>query len=439
MVPRKDPAEDHGVATVDKLVDATIEILRADGQARLRVEDVLSATGLSFGTMYHHFGSRDGLVEAAVLVDFGRTNAALADAVTDMLRGSGGDAAETLTVVFTELLSDPELVALQRHRMTLFGVVAHRRETLDAMAAAEAELVAPLARFVADAQTTGALRPDLDARAVAAFVTGCGFGCTTVELGAVAQPPERWRGVVAAFVRAVVDGSDAAPKRTRPVVADPAVDPDAVAFPQTDATADDPTPRSTKERMVDAAIAIMRERGEAGLRTRDVLDATGLSVATLYHHFGSRDGLIEAATLVEYRGTVVDNIDGVRHALVDVASPTEALRRLDPVVRAVFDPGRSAWKLRRVALAAAATHRPSLRDALADAQAEVAARYADVLAESQTSGSVRSDLDPYALAVFGFAYSIGHVVTEFGPDPLPTADWVDVVDAFLRSTLAADA
>lgn len=44
-------------------------------------------------------------------------------------------------------------------------------------------------------------------------------------------------------------------------------------------------PISTKERIVAAALALFRERGLAGVSTRDVSDAAGLSRSHLYHYF----------------------------------------------------------------------------------------------------------------------------------------------------------
>jgi AcrR family transcriptional regulator len=47
--------------------------------------------------------------------------------------------------------------------------------------------------------------------------------------------------------------------------------------------------------MVAAALRLIAAEGEAGLTTRAVCAATGVTAPTLYHHFGTLDGLLNAA------------------------------------------------------------------------------------------------------------------------------------------------
>ena len=66
------PKQLRAVSTIDALVEATIKALGEVGEAGFRVEDVLQETGTSKGSLYHHFTNRDGLIEAATLVEFSR-------------------------------------------------------------------------------------------------------------------------------------------------------------------------------------------------------------------------------------------------------------------------------------------------------------------------------------------------------------------------------
>ncbi|MSW21347.1 MAG: TetR family transcriptional regulator, partial [Actinobacteria bacterium] len=47
--------------------------------------------------------------------------------------------------------------------------------------------------------------------------------------------------------------------------------------------------------MLQMAIDAIERGGEASVRVREVSDATGVSFASLYHFFGSREGLVEEA------------------------------------------------------------------------------------------------------------------------------------------------
>jgi AcrR family transcriptional regulator len=51
----------------------------------------------------------------------------------------------------------------------------------------------------------------------------------------------------------------------------------------------------TRQRLLDAAITLMHERGLAGTSTNDIAEAAGVSRGALTHHFESREELIAAA------------------------------------------------------------------------------------------------------------------------------------------------
>ncbi|MBY6682912.1 TetR/AcrR family transcriptional regulator [Rhodococcus sp. BP-316] len=74
----------------------------------------------------------------------------------------------------------------------------------------------------------------------------------------------------------------------------------------TDRTADD---GSTRERLVDAAVAVLAEEGPAEMKVRRISDKAGSSTITVYHHFGNVGGLLDAVVARGYAtltGTLED-------------------------------------------------------------------------------------------------------------------------------------
>jgi len=98
--------------------------------------------------------------------------------------------------------------------------------------------------------------------------------------------------------------------------------------------------QDTVARLLDAALAVYSQRGRDGFTLQAVLDASGVSVGSLYHHFGSLDGLgigLYNRCMDDLMDHLVDGLkdcrtaeDGVR-AMVTVYlrwtadSPTKAL------------------------------------------------------------------------------------------------------------------
>jgi AcrR family transcriptional regulator len=76
-----------------------------------------------------------------------------------------------------------------------------------------------------------------------------------------------------------------------------------------------PAEQNTRKRFLDAALAVLTDRGVAGLTVRGVAEAAGASTITVYTRFGGRTGLLDA--LYERA------FDLMREALLDVPPETE--------------------------------------------------------------------------------------------------------------------
>lgn len=58
------PKQQRGEETVTRLLDAALELYAAKGQDGFTVQALTAASGVSLGSLYHHFGSADGLAAA---------------------------------------------------------------------------------------------------------------------------------------------------------------------------------------------------------------------------------------------------------------------------------------------------------------------------------------------------------------------------------------
>jgi AcrR family transcriptional regulator len=85
-----------------------------------------------------------------------------------------------------------------------------------------------------------------------------------------------------------------------------------------------PSPSTTREILLDAAMRLLEQRGPGALRIRDVADAAEQSTMGVYTHFGSKQGLLEQLYLHGFR-RLEDRLSGVgssddgRHELLAFA------------------------------------------------------------------------------------------------------------------------
>lgn len=101
-------------------------------------------------------------------------------------------------------------------------------------------------------------------------------------------------------------------------------------MPRTKAVAKPPAPRprksdATRQRILDAAAKVFRDKGYAGARLTDIAAAAGMQAGSLYYHFASREELVEEVL----RAGVQQALEFMQReveALPPEASATERLR-----------------------------------------------------------------------------------------------------------------
>lgn len=176
---RKMPRQARSRALVEAILDATARILVEDGFTRTTTNRVAERAGVSIGSLYQYFPSREALVAAVA-----RRHS---EQLKTMLEASLADGSSDLRTAIEAMLEailrahrvSPELTAVLNGEVPRLGPLDWKAETTQRGVA--------LARLLLD-RHAGELRPDLD-RDVAAFL------CTTCVEGAMnaaaRQAPER--------------------------------------------------------------------------------------------------------------------------------------------------------------------------------------------------------------------------------------------------------
>jgi AcrR family transcriptional regulator len=83
-----------------------------------------------------------------------------------------------------------------------------------------------------------------------------------------------------------------------------------------------PSQQARRQRVVDAAVALSRQREFDRIQVKDVAEEAGVALGTVYHYFSSKEHLF-AEALVSWAGTLQANV--TRHPLVGT-TPAERLR-----------------------------------------------------------------------------------------------------------------
>jgi AcrR family transcriptional regulator len=179
----------------------------------------------------------------------------------------------------------------------------------------------------------------------------------------------------------------------------------------------------TALRLIDAAVRSMDADGEAGLRVDAVVADAGVTIPVLYHHFGNREGLVQAAHVARLRRSMEQSIGSLEARIRAVEDREEFLAMIDTVLELVFQPNHDRFI--RVNVLGATYGRPDLQAEVAELQRDTWSRIAAVLEEPQRRGWIRADLDLQVFAGWFFGLVMSRILMDIQGDAIDTSPWND--------------
>ena len=152
-------SDEHKDAVRRRIMDAALVCLRRSGYADITTRELLAEAGLSTGTFYNYFPSKEDLYEALA-------EELLADDVARLVDAADAPGASIgfglLRLLADQAFVDPEAaVAIATFRSRLHASA----DAAEAIGRLNAFIVAQFAPLLARAQAEGTIRPDLDADA----------------------------------------------------------------------------------------------------------------------------------------------------------------------------------------------------------------------------------------------------------------------------------
>lgn len=181
----------------------------------------------------------------------------------------------------------------------------------------------------------------------------------------------------------------------------------------------------TRDEILEAAVRLLDERGAEGFRIDEVIADAEVSKSSLYHFFGGREGLIDAAESEWYlRSVVGENRDPVRTA-EDCETPVEFRDFVRAqIVRSVTESANVSVRRRRIAVIARMVGAGRDDARVAAVQAAFISGMAEIVRSAQQRGLVAPDLDCEAYAAYVHSLTLGRTLTAPGfPD---TERWLAV-------------
>lgn len=175
-------------------------------------------------------------------------------------------------------------------------------------------------------------------------------------------------------------------------------------------------------KLLDATVDLLESTPLEQVRLAEVLERSGVSNGSLYHHFDDFRDLVEQAAIERFTKGLEDSLSAIAQ-LLDATDAADFRRRTEEVILLFHDQNRRPFRLARLDTLGALTTHPRLAERIGRAQQEATRAQAEYYAEFQRRGWFRDDVDPVALSTFTTATFLGRVVDDITPEPVDPADW----------------
>jgi AcrR family transcriptional regulator len=452
---RPRPVQQRAISTVDAVLSATIDLIEQQGEDAVTVQQVLDRSGISSGSLYHHFRDRDGLIAAAQVTRFLRVT----EMDEELYRAVVSTDTRTTLLEQAERLAQFALTGdRQRLRWVRISAIvsAHQRPVLhETLSHAMTRLFDAMELHVAAAKKLGEVPDAIDARTLAIYATIYGHALVLDDLDPTATDHQGWLDVQRATFRAIFRPSTPAPEVTSSTDGREASTRrlerardrlQRLDLPCTDLSllADGLAPQGSGRRarrpsslddQAQLAVSLATDAVLAGrareLTAESVMEATGLSTGGFTRRFGNRAGLLDAARL---------DIELQREH--ELLTDFTALVRHSPD-HAAFRAGILGWiagyaletQQQRVPVALELLAASQTDDVVRSSLSSLSQRATDLLIEriviAQERGLVRSDLTPHGIARLLQGHLIWFAIVRLDTTPPPPAAWAPLLEGLL--------
>jgi AcrR family transcriptional regulator len=196
----------RGRATAAKLIEFAAKELDKVGPVKFDIDSVLRKSKISKGSLYHHFGSKNGLLVAVETQQFikylDEQNTLLRNLVET--RKSASDFLTLMTRVM-EISGLPENRDLRKKRIRAIAVAAHDRDLSEFIKTEQIKGSIYLAQTLQIAKDRGWIKPDVDVLAASYWIQGLFMGHIMLDITEIKDLDKAWNSISVDAIRSFIN------------------------------------------------------------------------------------------------------------------------------------------------------------------------------------------------------------------------------------------
>jgi AcrR family transcriptional regulator len=193
----------------------------------------------------------------------------------------------------------------------------------------------------------------------------------------------------------------------------------------------------TKATLIKVVVELMDSLPAREITTEVVLEKSGISKGSLYHHFEDFPELIEAGLLVRYAQFVDESINMMTNILTHAKSVPQLREGLHQVTQVTQSRDRISIRVERAGVLFLAAENERFRNLLALEQQRLSDAITDLVREAQERGLFKKNFSPRSLAVFIQSYSIGKIIDDIVPNKVTEEEWNNLTNLLIDQVYLA--
>jgi len=195
------------------------------------------------------------------------------------------------------------------------------------------------------------------------------------------------------------------------------------------------TTHPTKTRLIETTAELLDNQYPQDIQVDEILEKSGISKGSLYHHFEDLGELLEAGQVFKYAAWVDRSIGLIVPVLSGAKNRDDVIEGLRILTKYTQSSEYRATRFYRARTLANSETSDRFRVALGAEQDRLTAALEDLIAEAKNKGLFREHLNNRVIAIFIQSYTLGKIVDDIVPEPISQENWDNFVLEMLINTM----
>lgn len=194
----------------------------------------------------------------------------------------------------------------------------------------------------------------------------------------------------------------------------------------------------TKRLLVETVVKMLDRKAPSDILAEEVLESSGVSKGSMYHHFEDLQELVETAQIYRYSKWIDASIDFMTTAVISAKSKDELRKSMIQLTEFTQSDERKSARAERAYALAASFDNPRMAKQMGEQTKRLTDAITDVVEEVKNKGFFKESVDALAVATFIQAYTLGKIVNDHNPSGITESAWNSFIMNIVDHTYMAD-